>query len=225
MQCAPNKPSAAVWIGNFDGEANPAFIGLQAAAPLFFQIVDGIAAEHQELAQPIIFMPKNLARVEVCAASGDLPYADCPRTAMTWFVPGKSPVHMSQIYCSVAIDICTGLQACPFFDPTHTRFEVYEFWPSDMQKLFLEAGMPGRAPPAKLPACGTLQEAGAALKITLPLRSVRYILRIQKLGTESIRLRVVTDGDATDVFWFVDNSFLVELRGGAIHQEPNSPSF
>ena len=33
-----------VWIGNFDGQGNPAFVGVQAAAPLFFRIVDAIGA-------------------------------------------------------------------------------------------------------------------------------------------------------------------------------------
>jgi penicillin-binding protein 1C len=32
--------------------------------------------------------------------------------------------------------------------PETTRFEVFEFWPSDMLKLFHEAGMPRRTPPA-----------------------------------------------------------------------------
>src|SRR5256714_4449478 len=32
----------AVWIGNFDGKRNPAFIGRTAAAPLLFQIIDGL---------------------------------------------------------------------------------------------------------------------------------------------------------------------------------------
>jgi len=31
-----------VWIGNFDNTGNPAFVGVQAAAPLFFRIVDAL---------------------------------------------------------------------------------------------------------------------------------------------------------------------------------------
>lgn len=33
----------AVWVGNFDGSSNPAFVGSQIAAPLLFQIIDGAA--------------------------------------------------------------------------------------------------------------------------------------------------------------------------------------
>ncbi len=36
-----------VWVGNFDGSGNPAFVGVQAAAPLFFRIVDAIGASRR----------------------------------------------------------------------------------------------------------------------------------------------------------------------------------
>jgi len=34
-----------VWVGNFDGSSNPAFIGVTAAAPLFFRIVDSVRGQ------------------------------------------------------------------------------------------------------------------------------------------------------------------------------------
>ena len=51
-----------------------------------------------------------------------------------------------------AMDMATGRPACPPYSPHSTRYEVFEFWSSDMLKLFREAGLPRRVPPA-LPAC------------------------------------------------------------------------
>ena len=82
----------------------------------------------------------------VCADSGDLPNADCPRTVATWYIPGKSPIRVSQLHRTVALDPLTGLAACPPY-AAGTRFEVFEFWPSDMLRLFKQAGMPRRVPP------------------------------------------------------------------------------
>lgn len=31
----------------------------------------------------------NLSRVEICAASGELPNADCPQCAHTWVIPAN----------------------------------------------------------------------------------------------------------------------------------------
>ena len=83
----------------------------------------------------------------MCAASGDLPNAWCPQTVDTWYIPGKSPIRVSQLHRAVAIDVRHGRPACPPYAPETTRFEVFEFWPSDMLKLFREAGMPRRVPP------------------------------------------------------------------------------
>ena len=38
----------AVWVGNFDGSANPALVGREAAAPLFFAIADGLAVNKRQ---------------------------------------------------------------------------------------------------------------------------------------------------------------------------------
>src|SRR5262249_54759578 len=73
----------AVWVGHFDGAGAPSFIGLQTAAPLFFRVVDAVEAQAPGLAEPVRALPDNVTVVDVCAASGDLPNADCPRTVPT----------------------------------------------------------------------------------------------------------------------------------------------
>lgn len=205
----------AVWIGNFDGEANPAFIGVEAAAPLLFQAIDAIAADARNLPEPMRLPPKRLTKIDVCAASGDLPNAACPQKAQTWFIPGVSPIRVSNIHRKLAIDKRTGLQACAPYREQDVRYETYEFWPSDLQKLFREAGMPRRSPPNFMPQCKGTSEAGAAPHITHPLRGVTYTLREAKVGEEGVNLQAVTDGDASEVFWFADQTFIGSAKAGA----------
>ena len=98
---------------------------------------------------PAFRPPAGVTKVAVCAESGDLPNAWCPQTVDTWYIPGKSPIKVSQLHRAVAVD-AGGRPTC---DPAATaRLEVHEFWSSDMLKLFREAGMPRRRPPA-LPDC------------------------------------------------------------------------
>ena len=78
-----------VWVGNFDGHGNPAFVGVQAAAPLFFRVVDAIARTSRKLVEPAFRQPPRLARVDVCSASGDLPNAECPQTVQHLVHPGR----------------------------------------------------------------------------------------------------------------------------------------
>jgi penicillin-binding protein 1C len=217
----------AVWVGNFDGEGNPAFVGVQVAAPLFFQMVDAIEAQQPALGEPVRTFPMNLTTVDVCAASGDLPNADCPRTVETWFIPGKSPIRVSTLHQALAIDDRTGLRTCPPYTAGHTHRVVYEMWGSDMLRLFEQAGLPRRTPPPFDPRCeidGAASSGGPPPQITSPLRGVVYSLRVKRLGQETITLRATTAAGVREVYWFVGKSFLGKAPpGGSLAWRPEAP--
>jgi len=196
-----------VWVGNFDGHGNPAFVGVQAAAPLFFRLVDAISANDPKLVEPAFRQPMHLARIDVCTASGDLPNADCPQTSSTWYIPGTSPVRISQIHRRVFIDTRTGQQACPPYDPALTRSEVYEFWPTDLLQLFAQAGMPRRRPPP-MATCQRDAPNGTPPHITSPLTSATYTVRATRIGTESIPLAANADSEVRRLHWFIDEDYL-----------------
>src|SRR5262249_54510263 len=150
---------------------NPAFVGIDAAAPLFFRIADAVNLSRP--GEPIAALdpPTGVSRVAVCSGSGDLPNADCPHTVETWYIPGKSPIRVSQLHRAVALDGVPGRPVCAPY-AAGTRFEVYEFWPSDMLTLFRQAGLPRRTPPP-LPSCAA-RDGMDPPRIASPLRSVTY---------------------------------------------------
>jgi len=201
----------AVWVGNFDGSSNPAFVGVQAAAPLFFDLIDALLALQPGLSASPAGPPPGLSRVEVCAASGDLPNAECPQRVTTWFIAGKSPIRVSEVHRRVVIDVRTGRQACPPYDPVTTRSEVYEFWPSDLQRLFAQAGIPRRQPPAAGDCGNQVDSRGAPPQITSPHTAVTYTLREEGA---SIPLQANAGGDAHALYWFVDDAYVGTSRPG-----------
>ncbi len=196
-----------VWVGNFDGSSNPAFVGIQAAAPLFLRITDALAAGDPQLIEPVRRSPPRLARVDVCAASGDLPNADCPQTVATWYIPGISPIRISQIHRRLWIDTRTGRQACPPYDPAHVRSEVFEFWPSDLMQLFAQAGMPRRRPP-QAGECHREIALGTAPQITSPVVSATYSVRATKVGADPVPLAANADSEVRKLHWFVDDTYV-----------------
>ena len=99
----------------------------------------------------------HLEKVEVCKASGMLPTRYCLDTEWTWFIPGKSPIKTDTIFREVAINDKTGLRTCHIDE--HTRFEIFEFWPSDLLKIFKKAGIQRHTPPFFEPDCA-LQAIG-----------------------------------------------------------------
>ena len=142
----------AVWVGNFDGRANPALVGREAAAPLFFAIADSLPptpVDHHDSGPP---PGLKLRQVEVCATTGDLPGTHCPRAALSWFIPGVSPIKVSTVYRALPIDPATGLRSC--HPGANTRQVVFEFWPSNLRAVFRRAGIAIRRPPPWSPECG-----------------------------------------------------------------------
>jgi penicillin-binding protein 1C len=197
----------AVWVGNFDGRPNPAFVGRTAAAPLLFQIIDSVRASWPERIAPHLPSPgANLKRVEFCAVSGDLPEAHCTQRIEGWFIPGISPIKTCDVHQEVLIDVATNLRV-PIDDGTRKlRREVYEFWPSDLLKLFERAGVPRRLPPPFLP--GTESDLASRIgnppRITSPAGEHDVLFA----ASNAIPLRAKTDADVRDVYWFADRTFI-----------------
>jgi penicillin-binding protein 1C len=214
-----------VWVGNFDGTPNPAFVGRDAAGPLFFGIADALRAARDETeAQAPLGL--SLVRAEVCALSGAMPGAFCPSRKQTWFIPGRSPIAGCAIHREVAIDAASGLRACPG-EASGVRREVYEFWPSDLLALFRAAGIARRTPPpfaarcAEGGAASAVASAGAPLRIESPQPRVTYLVPAD--APAEVPLSAVSDADARRVHWFVDDAYVGESASGATLFWPARP--
>ena len=197
----------AVWSGNFDGRGNPALVGREAAAPLFFAIADTLLARTpaRQFAANQPGAALNLRRVDVCSTTGDLPGSHCPSTTRAWFIPGVSPIKVSSVYRAIPIDPATGLRSCrPGPD---TRQAVYEFWPSNLHAVFRRAGIAIRQPPAWSPECSLELTAasGQAPRIRSPQPALVYHAPGASDAPASMLFSAVADGDARTLFWFVDN--------------------
>ena len=217
----------SVWVGNFDGSANPALVGREAAAPLFFAIADSLPAPAGDGESPrearswwtvrdASTAPGalNLRQVEVCATTGDLPGPHCPRTTPSWFIPGVSPIRVSTVYRAIDIDRRTGLRSC---EPDgHSEQVVYEFWPSNLHGVFRRAGIAIRRPPPWLPDCGLDETSatGLAPRIRSPQRSLVYHAPAPGAAEGTVPFSAVLDGDARRMFWFVDRRLVATTRPG-----------
>ena len=217
-----------VWIGEFDGGSNPAFIGIEAAAPLFMRIVDALRAQGLDPGEVARAQPPDLRRVEVCAATGALPDALCPAKVNTWFIAGKSPIQTSSLHRTAWIDTRTGKTLCgpQAASAPHAKQIVVEQWGSDMQRLFRQSGLPRRSVGER--DCVEVRDVGGgtaataissttapatstgggadAPAITSPLRGVRYLLDPKK--PQPLQLRADAAAGVKTLYWFADDALL-----------------
>ncbi len=200
-----------VWVGNFDGRPNRAFIGREAAGPLFFDLVDALRARSPDLPELVPERPPdglNLQEVEVCAASGQIPNESCPHRTRGWFIPGRSPIDVCRLHRTLELDAATGLRACPGATGP-VRREVYEMWATDDLESFRRAGVPRRVPPPFPASCNPTDAAAAGLppRITSPRNGSSYALRVGLPTGNDLPLKAVSESGVRTLHWFIDDQY------------------
>lgn len=195
-----------VWVGNFDGKGNSNFVGRKAAAPLFFNIMQALEAEDVFQNNSLVNdEPLNLALVDICKTTGMLPGKLCPNIEKSWFIPGISPIRESNIYRQIPINIKTGEREC-FHIEGKSKMQTYEFWPSNLLRLFTMAGIKKQSVPPLKKVCAELQASkeGMVPQIQSPAKHLIYTLEEGKEEHSFIPFQAILDADAHKAFWFVN---------------------
>lgn len=206
----------AVWLGNFDGSSNPNLVGRTAAGPLLFELM-ALLPQHpqhnQQLFSPVASL--NLKKVPLCSRSGDLPNKYCPQTEPGWFIPGVSPIKVSEVHRAIPVDIASGLRAC-VHQPGLTELKVFEFWPSEISSAMQQAGIMLAQPPRYQQHCpDNLLLSRQPPQIRSPQPQLTYLVGPQvnadadkDLDQQKIALQASFDGAVTQAHWFANNRYL-----------------
>lgn len=206
-----------VWVGNFDNRANPAFVGGEAALPLFEEIAGGLAySRHLRDDLPKRENYLNLQKIAVCKETGDLAIERCSEHIDTLFIPGISPTMDSGILRPILVDKKTGLRACRQV-PGETEQIYWEFWPTEQQRIFAQAGKPKPLPPDWLPECRQAEATSAKRHpvIVLPKKNVTYLDDFSGVGA-GIPLKASLDAEASFAHWFAGKTYIGKTGPGEI---------
>jgi penicillin-binding protein 1C len=200
-----------VWLGHFDNRSNPSLIGIDAAAPLYFSIAQALVLHDPANARDEAKPSDRVRRIEVCAPSGGLPTRYCKKLKLTWFIPGKSPLTLDEVFRPVRFALDDGRALCPN-EVAPFREEIVEHWSSDLLAVYSAAGMPKRPAP-DLSRCALVKYAhgGQAPRLSSPRSGASYELTSQR---PIIVLKADIDGDAERVHWFAGASYLGASAGG-----------
>jgi penicillin-binding protein 1C len=194
-----------VWIGNFNGRANPAFIARECAAPLLFETF-----RHLRLPLKRETTPAGITEVDLCAVSGQLPTPLCQHRVRGGFIPGISPITACDIHREIMIDAATGLRVTRDDGRAGLQRRVHEFWPPEMLELFRKAGVPRKSPPPLEPSADALSmgDSSHAPKIASPQSALVYTLQASSPERQTIPLRADAAPGVSRLFWFADSRFL-----------------
>lgn len=206
----------AVWVGNFDARGNPAFVGRTAAAPLAFEIIDALRPSIVERDATKL---TSITSTEVCSISGKIAGPHCPHKTHTSFIANVSPIDVCDVHREIVIDDTTGARACPGEGAGEGRHaQVFEVWPSNLAAVFDRAGLPRHRPPAYATRCKLDERVaiGKPPRITSPQAIVTYNMRLDDPASNTVPFAAVTDADAHEVRWFVDDRYVGLTPAGVV---------
>jgi penicillin-binding protein 1C len=185
-----------VWLGNFNGQANPSFTGRTAGVPLFLRIASKLAAEKKIAAIPLLPTPKaNLLQINLCSVSGCIAGPNCPHQKKEWVIPGVSPITRCHLHGAGGL----------------------ENWDSEAARFFENVGLPRKA--------SLSNPLNSELRI-LGLPKVISWHRTQRSAERVIALRAETGNHVKQLFWFANRSFLGNAeRGQAFYWSPEPGAY
>ncbi len=199
-----------VWVGNFDGKSNNNVFGRTSAGELFTNLIEKIVKEKKSDFKQPVYPTEKVVKTTFCAADGGLPNKYCPTLTEDYFILGKSPIKMSNIFRPVFINKKTGLRAC-YEEEGKTYSRIYEFWDSDLEALFNKAKIYHLKPPLYEEGCEIKSPANDKNKpeILTPSPDITYYA-----DGENIALRASAGADVSKLYWFVDNNFVCSSKPG-----------
>jgi penicillin-binding protein 1C len=198
--------TAVVWTGNTDNSSSAELVGSEAAGPLLFDVLEGLADRtHAPTPRP---PPAELVRVEVCAFSGYIASEACPERT-TAFAPvhavPTTPDPYHQLY---DVDRATGravLPACRLPGHTYDR-RSFVVLPSSVTAWLAERNRAVPDPPLFAEGCSP--ETNTAAPNVLTPAEGQVVTLIPGMPAEQQRIPLTASSRTARISWFIDGAHL-----------------
>lgn len=205
-----------IWLGDNDREMNPALVGRNVAAPLYFQVYDYLRNKSKYVKgheNPIwdSRVGLNIKTAHVCSISKKLVTENCGhRTEDALFIPSVSPIETCTIHRKVFVDSFSQKISCKPDAFSKTQSRIVEVWPDDLLAIYKEAGLKKMTLSDKKFSCDDSFSSLGQISISSPQENLDYIIQAQKgqLRKPKIQLRANSESDSQYLDWFVNKNYV-----------------
>jgi penicillin-binding protein 1C len=196
-----------VWVGNMDGAPIKGISGAVHAGPILFELFRAIEEHGSRLVAP---RGLNIAEIEVCAESRQLPGPHCPHRVMAKIIPGRTKLTACPIHTQILVDEGTGLRLegdCLLTHPA--RAVTVAQYPAELVSWWRAVGIPFEAPPEPAPGCAAT--AGEGPRIVSPSPATPYKLRRDAPASfQQIPLSAEAPAASRRLSWYVDGALTAQ---------------
>jgi penicillin-binding protein 1C len=203
--------TAVVWMGNFDNAPSARLVGADAAGPLLFDVLEGVA-DRAKLPPPVP-PPAELTSVEVCAYSGHKPTEACPERTRTLARKTHVPTEPCPYHVRLDVDVKTGQALTPVCRASR-EYETRTFvvWPATIRRWLKDQHRRLPEPPAYAPGCQPGGERKPPVILSPALGQLAMLLPGVPPEDQEIPLEAETHAVNAKLSWFLDGEYLGTVR-------------
>ena len=191
-----------VWVGNADGEGRPGITGIQAAAPILFEVLDVLPTSEW------FEMPYDeLVEAEICAQSGNLAGLYCPVSTKEW-IPKKGTrteacKYHQRVFLNQEGDRRVTASCYPLGKMVSKAWfnlpPVWEYYYAPLHPEYKT--LPEFAP-------GCFRESEKIMEFIYPKRGETIVLPKDFDGEQEVVLRVAHRNPDTTLYWYLDGRYI-----------------
>lgn len=201
-----------VWVGNFDAQPSPELVGVEAAAPILFEIFSAVTSKTEG---GWFSCPDEVDTRKVCSVSGLVPGPYCKSTVEELYLPGVTSSKKCDIHREIMVDKKSGYRLCRYcLKDKEIEFDTLEVWPAEISTWLGKTGSLAENVPVHNPDCrGSYY--GDRPVINSPRDDVSYIIRSYiPLDLQRIMLDASAASGTKKLYWFIDGNLYCTLEPG-----------
>ncbi|NVB85797.1 MAG: penicillin-binding protein 1C [Kofleriaceae bacterium] len=199
--------TAVVWTGNVDNRASHELVGSEAAGPLLFDVLEGLADRTKK--QPPRAPPADLTEVEVCAFSGHIAGEACTHRVKVRASLHSVPTEPCPYHKLLEVDRVTHKAVLPACRKEGRTYDLQSFvvLPSAISAWLVERHR--TVPEAPTFAEGCTLDAGP-LQMLTPSEG-QVVTLIPGVATKNQVVPLTVSTRASTVTWFVDGALVATV--------------
>ncbi|MDB4952488.1 MAG: penicillin-binding protein [Myxococcales bacterium] len=197
--------TAVVWTGNVDNKPSADLIGSEAAGPLLFDVLEGVADRRHGV---VSGQPGDLTEIEVCAYSGHIPSDACDHRIKVLAPIHAVPTTPCPYHQAFDVDVATSRAVPPACRIAGTHYERKSFvvLPSSVNAWLTQRNRSIPEAPVFADGCATDTAAGPPVMVTPSEGQVIMLLPGVPAKSQVVPLTVTTR--SATVSWFVDGALV-----------------
>lgn len=210
--CTP-KYVVAVWAGNADGEGRPGLLGVKAAAPLLFEIFNGLGSGQGWFSAPY----DDMRLEKICSASGHVATGFCTETHEAYVQRTNQPLSFCPYHKTLFLSADGKYRVHSDCEqPANMRTDTFFMLPPAQEWFYKRHHLISRPIPEYRPDCleKLAQSARNAMAFLYPTQNGLKIYiptNLDETQSQTVFELAHSRADAT-VFWHLDNEFIATTQ-------------